>query len=257
MKIATHVLLFNQDKWILRNIEMIAPFVDKIYIAWSEYPWTYNPNARSQFKNSSNPGILKQSKYYDKIKLITGVWNLDEDQRNACLDAAKHDGIDYLLIIDADEFYCNEDLIKLISLIKENPDYEYYITPWITYWKDFNHVIVTSNGNHINGHPEICVNLRYNNRFVRCRRPSGSRIKQLNVMCGHASYVLTNEECWSKINTWGHAHQFNTAWWYENKWLNWNENTIDLHPISPSAWKKAIKRPESIELPELLNDFKP
>ena len=248
MKIATHILLFNQDRWILKNIEMIAPFVDKIYVAWSEFPWSYNPNARGNFKNNSHPDILKQSPYYDKIELIIGEWKLDEDQRNACLDAAKRDGMDYLLIIDADEFYNYNDLRKLIEDIKANPDFEYYTTPWITYWKDFEHVISKINGDIICGYPEVCVNLKYNNRFVRCRRPSGTKIKQLTSMCGHASYVLTDEECWSKINTWGHAHQFNREEWFKNKWKNWIEETTNLHPIVPSDWFRAIKAPKELIL---------
>lgn len=249
MKIATHILLFNQDRWILKNIEMIAPFVDKIYVAWSEYPWSYNPQARNNFTNSSNPDILKQSPYYDKIELIIGEWKLDEDQRNSCLEAAKRDGMDYLMIIDADEFYHPNDLAKLINDIKENPDYEYYTTPWFTYWKDFDHIIVDENNNYINGYPEICVNLKFNNKFVRCRRPSGTKIKQLSSLCGHASYVLNDAECWSKINTWGHAHQFNRNAWFINKWKNWTEETTDLHPISPSAWKRTIRIPEKLRLP--------
>lgn len=248
MKIATHLLYFNQDSFILKSIEMIAPFVDKIYVAWSEFPWVYNPQARDLFKNQSNPELLKQSPYYDKIELIIGNWNLEEDQRNCCLDAAKRDGMDYLLIIDADEFYTKDNLKKLIIDIELNPDFEYYRTPWFTYWKDYNHIIVNENNDYINGYPEVCVNLRHNSRFIRCRRLSGDNVKQLSSLCGHASYVLNNEECWSKINTWGHAHQFDRNQWYMDKWINWNENTINLHPIDPSAWYKTIKTPEELKL---------
>jgi hypothetical protein len=252
MKIASHVLFFNQDRWMLKHIEMIAPFVDKIYIAWSEFPWSYNPNARDSFKNKSNPEILKQSPYYDKIELITGIWNLDEDQRNSCLNAAKRDGMDYLLIIDTDEFYHSDDLKKIVDSIKANPDFEYYTTPWITYWKDFDHIIITENGNFINGYPEICVNLKYENKFVRCRRPSGTKIKQLTPICKHASYVVSDEDCWTKINTWGHAHQFNKEEWFRNKWINWNEDTLNLHPINPNHWYRAIKTPDEFKIPYLL-----
>ncbi len=247
MKFATHLLLFNQDAWILDNINMIGEFVDKIYISWSEYPWSYNPNAREQFKNKSNPDILKQSKYYDKIVLIRGEWKLDEDQRNSCLDAAKKDGIDILLIIDADEFYSKDDLVNLIQSIKDNPNYDYYTTPWITYWKDFNHIISKSDGDVICGYPEVALNIKSGNRFVRCRRPSGNKIYRLTSMCKHASYILSDDECWSKINTWGHSHQFNTTEWYNIKWLRWNEDTINLHPISPTEWYKAIKTPNEFK----------
>ena len=247
MKIATHILFFNQDKWMLKHIEMIGPFVDKIYIAWSEFPWAYNPAARDVFKNKSNPEQLKQSPYYNKIELIIGEWKLDEDQRNSCLDAARRDGMDFLLTTDADEFYHEADLKKLINDIKENPDYEYYSTPWITFWKDFDHILVDENDNYINGYPEIALNLKYDNKYVRCRRPSGTRVKQLTSICGHASYVLTDEECWSKINTWGHAHRFNKEAWFRAKWLNWNENVRDMHPINPRLWHKAIKTPDNLK----------
>jgi hypothetical protein len=72
----------------------------------------------------------------------------------------------------------------------------------------------------------------------------------MDVICHHASYVLTDEECWEKINTWGHAHQFDTKKWYNEKWLNWNENVLNLHPISPEEWHKTKKYNKI--LPEIL-----
>jgi hypothetical protein len=247
MKIASHVLYFNQDKWILKHIEMVAPFVDKIYVAWSAVPWTYNPMARKQFVNKSNPELLKQSPYYDKIVLIKGTWDLDEEQRNACLDAAKKDDMDILLIIDTDEFYKSGDLKKIIEDIKANPSYDFYLTPFVVFWKDFNHIIVNQNNDIIYGNLQVALNLKTNNRFVRCRRPSGDKIKTLTSVCGHASYVLTDEECWSKISIWGHAHQINKDAWFNNKWKNWDENTTNLHPIEPSAWYRTITTPEKLK----------
>lgn len=251
MKIASHVLLFNQDKWILKNIENSAPFVDKIYVAWSELPWEYNKNARKTFRNKSQLSILDKSPHKDKIEIIKGIWSTDEAQRNACLDAAKRDGMDYLLIHDADEFYTEKDFKKLIDGIKQNPDYDYYTTPWISFWKDFEHIIIKKNNDIILGYPEVAINLNREHRFVRCRKPSGTKVKQLNSLCHHASYVLTDEECFTKINTWGHAHEFNTQVWYETKWLNWTTETTSLHPISPNEWW-TTKKYES-KLPKVLN----
>ena len=59
--------------------------------------------------------LLKQSKYYNKITIIEGEWEYDEDQRNACLDKAQNDGIDYLINHDADEFYFHKDFKKMIA----------------------------------------------------------------------------------------------------------------------------------------------
>ena len=251
MKIASHVLYFNQDNWILKHIEMVAPFVDKIYVAWSELPWTYNPNARKDYKNDSDPEFLKQSPYYDKIELIKGTWNLDEEQRNSCLDAAKRDGMDYMLIIDADEFYYLDDVANIVNDIKNNPDYDVYNSRFTYYWKDFKHLLSPPNGSPIQDGVSVAINVK-TSRFTRCRATNGKKAKQLPYVCWHGSYVLTDAECWEKINIWGHAHQFNKEAWYKTKWLDWNEDTTNLHPIQPSAWYKAVPISEEIELPEVL-----
>ena len=39
---------------------------------------------------------------------------------------------------------------------------------------------------------------------------------------------------------------------YNNKWLNWDINSIDLHPVNPKAWARAIKYEG--ELPEVLSE---
>jgi hypothetical protein len=250
MRIASHVLLYNQDKWILQNIANAAPFVEKIYVAWSEEPWLYNKNARKDFKNKSNLDVLKQSEFFDKIVLIRGKWDTEEAQRNACVEAAKKDGMDYLLIHDADEFYTYEDFGKIIQGISNNPGFDYYKTGWISFWKDFSNIIIKGDGQYIIGYPEIALNLKKDIKFQRCRRLTGSKYFILDALCYHASYVLTDDECWEKINTWGHSHQFNTKKWFDEKWKAWNENSRNLHPITPSDWFKTEKFKG--ELPEVL-----
>lgn len=251
MKFATHVLLFNQDNWILKNIENSGQFVDKIYVSWSDKPWNYNKNARNTFINKSNLEILKQSKFYDKIVLVKGIWDTEQDQRNACIKIAKNDGIDYLMIHDADEFYTYNDFKKIIEDIKENPDFDYYTTPWVTFWKNLNNIMVRENGETIMGHPEIVINLNRNVNFISLRKPSGNKVKQLNSLCYHASYVLSDDECWSKINTWGHSHQFDTKKWFNDKWINWEPGNTCMHPINPCIWY-STKYFDNNDLPEVL-----
>lgn len=70
------------------------------------------------------------------------------------------------------------------------------------------------------------------------------------IKANHTSFVLSNDECWDKINTWGHSNQFNTHAWFHNKWLNWAEESVDLHPLNPPAWKRATRH--SLKLPKEL-----
>ena len=253
MKFATHVLAFNQDKWLLKNIENSGPFVDKIYVCYSKEPWLYNRNSRKEFVNNFNPESLKDSPYYDKIEFITGVWDTDEAQRNACVDAAKKDGIDFLVTHDADEFYHLSDFKKMLDYIKENPQHNVYTVNWISFWKTFEFIVETSHGEIIVGQPEICINIKNGVRFSRCRGPAGYTKHLIpDVLCYHASFVLTDDECYEKINTWGHAHQFNQNIWFKEKWLTWTPKTTLLHPINPKVWARAVKFTGT--LPEVLHE---
>ena len=171
-KFATHVVLFGQDKWIMRNIANAYPHVQKIYIAYSEVPWTYNPNARSQYKNSFDLNIIRNSQYADKIVIIEGVWDTEEAQRNACADQAAKDGMDYLIIHDADEFYFHKDFEKLKQFIFDNPNSDYYKVGWLCFWKSFNYVLLTPNGQPICGYPEFAINLKNKLRFLSKIRPN-------------------------------------------------------------------------------------
>ena len=74
MKFATHIALFGQDKWIMKNIENAYSHVDVIYIAYSKLPWSYNPMARQEYKNSFDLNKIKNSKFFDKINIIEGDW---------------------------------------------------------------------------------------------------------------------------------------------------------------------------------------
>ena len=70
MKFATHVLFYNVDKFILKNINNSGPHVDKIYVTYSKKPWVYNKKARKYFSNSSNLELLKKSKILTKLQFF-------------------------------------------------------------------------------------------------------------------------------------------------------------------------------------------
>lgn len=257
VKFATHIVLFGQDKWVMRNIANAYPHVEKIYIAYSVDSWTYNPQARAIYKNTFDLNIIRKSEYMDKIEIILGTWQTEEDQRNACAEQAAKDGMDYLIIHDADEFYFHNDFEIIKKHIEDNPNYDFYKIAWYCFWKSFNHILLDSNGNKITGYPEFAINLKQGVRFSSKRRPNKTNsytIPPVVGVCYHGSYVLTNKELLQKINTWGHTNDFNKDYWYKEKWLKWTENMTDLHLVSPSAWSKAVKFDG--QLPEVIADMR-
>lgn len=253
IKIATHQCLFGQEKWILKNLENCYPFVDKIYLSYSNLPWGYNHSARSTYTNNLDIETIKNSIYADKVEILHGDWLNEQDQRNHCLDKAKSDGMDYLIIQDADEFYLNEDYLKLVNFIKENPNNDVYRCAWISFWKTTDYVVVNENGDDIVGYPQIAININNGVRFKDRRNPnSDSFITIPDIICYHMSFVLTDEECMTKLKTWGHSHEFNTDSWFNNVWLNWTINTRNMHPIDPKAWSGTKKNNRILPI-ELMN----
>jgi len=252
-RFAAHILMFDCQNTILRALENCGPFVEKIYVAYSEYPWNYNRQARSQLRNTADKKLLQTSPFYSKIELIEGIWDHDEDQRNACLVRARADGMDYLIIHDADEFYHPADYRNNLNQIVNNPDFEVYRTPWCSFWKNLDYAVVDRQGSEIVGHPEFAVNCKKDIRFIKARTTNAKIHYDLPGLCYHLSYVMTDQELWRKINTWSHSHQFDVRRWYRRKWLEWNEKTEDLHPLDPPAWKRAVRF--TGELPPVLAGF--
>ena len=237
---AAHILAFNVTYTILEAIENCAPYVDKIYISYSDYPWGYNKTAKKTIKNPTTIDYIKQSKYIDKLEFVVGEWDKDEDQRNECVNMAKQDGFDFLIIHDADEFYLKEDYADNLKRIEENPNWDVYLTPWITFWKSLDYVIQSDKNNIILGHPQFAINLNKDVKFLRARAINSKDEFYLQGICYHLSYVMTNDEVHTKIKTWGHAHEFDSDKWYKRKWVNWNINTKYLHPVNPMVWERVV-----------------
>jgi predicted O-methyltransferase YrrM len=253
-RFAAHILLFDSKKLILKMLENCDPFVEKIYVAYSKVPWSYNPQARDDMTNTADLSILMESKYADKIEIIHGVWDWEHDQRNACLKKAKEDGFDFLLVQDADEFYTTEAYGRMIEDISSEPDYDCYETPWCNFWKSWDYILVNEAGSSVHGYrPNVAMNCKRDIWFTSHRGPGyAAKVKILNSLCFHGSYVLEDEEVYRKINSWGHALDFDREAWYSNKWLNWSEGSEDLHPTHPYVWKRAVKFTGA--LPEVLRN---
>jgi hypothetical protein len=261
-KIGVQILYFDAEQFILNTIDNCAPFVDRIYVLYSKLPWLYNTKARDEYSNSSSLQVLSKSPYSDKIEIIEGTYNTEEEQRNHGLQKAKEDGIDYLIIQDPDEFYLPEDYKSNIREMIKHAEYLYFRTPWILFWKRINYVIEFKwvHGEKktiINYNPAFAINCRKDVFFKRNRLLSTTESYFLKKPCFHLSYYVSDDQLIRKINTWGHAAQFfNKRKWIRYKWLGWKPGTRNINPINPVAWIRAVEH--EFELPdEILKIPKP
>lgn len=251
---ATYLMTYDQNKWIMRNLENAYSHVDQIYVMHSHLPWGYKPEARKTYTNSFDINIIKQSKYMDKITILEGDWLSDTEQRNFCLQFAKKQGIDYLMVHDADEFYFHDDFEKLIEFVKNNPVYDVFAINLYAFWRSFKYILIDPYKGKIGGTNQTIVNLHTVDKYDYIRDVHNvNMITVPDIIQYHGSYVLTNEEVYKKINMTSHSNDYDGIKWYNEVWLPWTIESKNLHPIWPWMWTHCEIFNEP--LPECIQDF--
>jgi len=253
MRIASHTLGFNINKFLPDVIDNAGPYVDKIYVALPSRPWGYNPAMR-QTENPTKLEHFRNARYFDKIEFIEGDWDTDEGMRNACLEKAKQDGFDWLITQDADEFYTESSWHQIIKFLHNAPmNILATSTTWFNFWKSAQYILQYDNGSIKDKNTGFALRCSPELKFDRSRKPNVKDMIVLDIPCYHFGYVLSDEEMQLKIKTWMHTTEFNPERWYLLKWHRWTERSRFLNPTNPTFWDRAIRTP--FELPDFAQKY--
>lgn len=242
--VGVEILMYNTGDKIIKAINNCGEYVDRIYIAYSEYNWGYNG---LKIKNTTSLDILRDNRYFNKIRVIEGNWDKDEGSRNACLDAAKEEGMGYLVIQDADEYYRGKEYKRLIESMKDKEEFHTYKVNMLQFWKNWDNVLIGKYNNKITLIPDFGIKILKDSTFIYSRITAQSRDinNMINIggICYHGTLVLSDEEVRYKIDNWAHSKDFNKEEWFKNKWKAWetNKEITDLHYFIKGEWLKTEK----------------
>jgi len=253
MQLAVHILAYNVSRFLPHVIENVAPFVDKIFLAYPRLPFAYIPKSRLEKTNPTTLEELTTITSGTPIEIVEGDWLDEESMRNACLDRARSQGFDWLIIQDADEFYPEETWLQIRKLMLNAKNDDHLTTTSYNFWKSSYYVIVYRSGNIKHATAGFAIRCRPDTAFINKRLTNVSVSKTIDCACYHYGYALTDQEMEEKLQTWSHAHQFNTRRWFEIKWLNWRLETKNIDQICPPAWKRAVRFP--FHQPEFAHTF--
>lgn len=261
MKFGIMTLAFYGSATLPRMLQNTGPYVDKIYLSHSPVPWSqYNKNARSIFKSEFTADILSKLPFSEKIVFIEGVWDTDEAQREDALQRARKDGIDYLIIQDADEFYMPDQFLLNLKTIQQNPNFPAYTCPWVKFWKSTKYVMEArehegKKDQVISLCPNFAVNVNWPGIHFNLSRLVNEmdNAYKLPGLCLHLCWVLSDDQVLKKISTWGHSHQFDYKSWYKHKWLAWTPTMKYIGVFSRANYNRAVTH--SFELPKEIEDF--
>jgi hypothetical protein len=241
MKVGLQVLCYNVTPFIVPMLDNAGPHVDRIYLAYSELPYSdYNPEARTKYRNPTPLSLIQESKYFDKIRVIVGDWPNETEQRNECVVAAREEGMDIMLVQDADEFFYAEDYSRNIKAIMAAPHVAAWSVPWYLFWKNTDYVIRHHDGSLIEYSACYALNLNHKDACFERRRMSSPRPQgQLPGIAFHLAYVYDNAGMKQKLETWSHSGDSDRENWYRLKWLTWTESTRYIHPFMPCYYARA------------------
>lgn len=243
MKLAAHMLAYNVDRYLPAAVTSLLPHVDRLYVAYPSRPFSYIPESRSSLGNPTPKSILDPFLSSGKIEIIEGDWEREEQTRNACFERARQEGFDWLLTIDADEFYSDESWDQAKTYLKTHSKARVVATTWYNFYKSSHYVAMDQYGSIKSTNANFAIRCVEGLTFADRRIPSDRDNVILDTPCYHYGYVLTDDEMLTKLKTWSHAGDFNTMRWFRLKWLGWSESTRNIHPTWPICWQRAIRFP--------------
>ena len=222
MKIAVLIIAYKEERYIERQIMQWNGLVDKILVLVSARPWNGMGAGEDRTADiARNCGV----------DVVVQDWRSEYEQRNWGL--ARLYDYDYILVPDPDEFFTTQGK-QLIFEALATKEACYRISRLETYWKNTNYVLDPPDKHQ----PIIAVNPK-RVKFFEHRQPcpiTDMRVLQqyqpvIDVVMHHFSWVRSDEEIKTKINSYSHADIIPSNWYYDT-WLNWSYDP-DKYGIRP------------------------
>lgn len=238
MKIGIVTVAYNEERFIKACINQFASYDISHLVLISRKPWhgpSYPQDKTGEYAVEAGANVVEK------------VWKSEAEQRNYGQRFFEKMGYDWVIVVDADEFYEPNTIASLMEYLRVTNDEVVTAPNMLVYWKNINlriDPLQTDN-------PIIAVRPRL--RFGSARQAEGHR-EQLPVLLHHLSYVRTDEEMVKKISSFEHTKDFNVKDWYNNVWLKWTPGMEDLHPVNPPQFKRATFNPVPIEIQEYFDE---
>jgi glycosyltransferase involved in cell wall biosynthesis len=223
MKVGIETICYREERFIERCINQFKGFPVHHLVLVSDTPWHGEKEAMDKTVDiAESLGA----------EVVVSDWLSEPEQRNFGLQQLKD--CDWVLVVDADEFYSKEDIDKWLKFLEHAPYDAYGIGRIKTYWKDENHIIdpEESGGLIVAVRPKA---VQFTDK--RCITGDWDFLPE-DIVMNHYSYVRTDGEMKRKLASFEHADEIMDGW-YEEKWKGWDKdnNLEDLHPVNPKSFR--------------------
>jgi len=238
MRVGIVTVAFNEPDFIVPCIKQFEGFGFPHIVLISKSPW------RGNYSQDNTWVLARMHNAYGET--FIDHWPDQATQINFGLEILQREGIEWALFVDVDEFYTSTDIGRLIGHIRNTNADAITCPNMFVYWKTPEYLLIP----HQNDNPIIAI--KTNQKFINKRDFIGTKTNS-DVEMHHMSYVRTDEQMKKKIETFEHSHEFNTEQWYNDVWIPWTLDNVNLHPTIPTKFNRAIVHPAPMIIRKLIN----
>lgn len=238
-------VIYENSGFLAESVWRIYPLVDKIVFLVGQSPW--NGERNPAIINTSLTEITSMPDPDKKFVILSKYWATEADQRNDGVKTLRELGCEWCLVIDDDEMYNRQDLVKAKNIISTwvctNGDVGAWLVSHVIYWKNRYTVI-----DQITPAMPVFVRTREDDIVfteARCFYPHKSVFMVFpphDILLHHFSYIRTDQQMSRKLAHFSHAKEVSGDW-FTDVWLNWTPEMENLHPnrAAPQSFKRAVR----------------
>ncbi len=234
-KIAILTVAFRERNFIQACIKQFAGFELRHLIVCSNTPWHGHHDRDDTYNIARKSGA----------DAVLYNFSSDAQQRNYGLRYLQSEGYDWALIVDADEFYTQENINKLLNSLSDR--HNVVRAPNMSvYWKTPEYLI------NPDPQPDLpIVAIKTDQKFSWSRLSDANLGGLTDAHFHHLSYVRSNYDMRVKMDISEHTNEV-VPNWYNDVWMTWTPEKINLHPVVPHQFASTSYKPVPNEIRSLL-----
>lgn len=262
-EVVAYVPVYNEGPYLESILKWLMGRVAKIYVAESMIPWS--PEAP---RGGESKTIVDKVKSDCKdsqceivyMKLESGGRNeppliREAKQRNDILGIIREDGFNFVWMVEADEFYMDDDAVNLWTWFFEKASYGARTAncKWQTYWRSIHWRVDPPESFRPN--VAFLSSCKFKNGRAMESQDEYMAVEVPDRLCviRHYSWARTPSDVTRKLAAWGHSRELKKDW-YNNVFMKWTPgcDMTHLHPTSPEVYKSVVQC--CLPIPEAMKD---
>jgi len=233
VKLGAAIPVLNEWRFLPAVVHQMLKVVDRCVIL------------RGTRSFSGDPVQLGPVPQLDKrVELVSGAWSGDNETRNAGMRILRD--CRYVFLVDSDEIILDRELFQLRDVCRTDEPRLIGLQQHV-YWKTPEY--------QVDPPPQGAVRMIWRNDLpVTGLRGGPANLFEVDARYHHLSHARTDREMVDKIRLTAHRDEIPCDW-IDRVWRAWDRNRTmeDLHPTSPSFFKRVVHRPNS-EILSLLDE---